>query len=127
MKFFVSGKVGFEAEVQHVMNELTKNGHSITFDWTSVKHLKPYEKNASLSEKTAIKECQGIKDADVLIVLMNEKGIGLFVEIGIALGAEIPIRVIKPEAMFSMFFFHPLVKVVQDLNEVLAEFPNQKN
>jgi len=122
MKFFVSGKVGAEENVRAVMKALQDAGHEITFDWTKIDHLRPYEKNSAASRSAAIKESHGVKDADVLIILAHDHGIGMYVELGIAIGCGIPIRVVTDVESRTMFFHHPLVKKVDSFKQILEEF-----
>lgn len=122
MKFFVSGKVGVENDARKIMRLLEEGGHQITFDWTSIKHLRPYDKNAHASREAALAEARGVKDADVLVIVAHEKGVGMFVELGIAIGAGIPVRVIAGGDSRTMFFHHPLVTRVRDVKDVLEEF-----
>jgi len=122
MKFFVSGKVGVENDAKKAMQALREAGHEITFDWTTIEDLKPYDLNSSASRGAAIKETRGILDADVVVIFAHEKGVGLYVELGIAIGAGIPVRVVTNEESRSMFFHHPLVKRVTGFEEVILEF-----
>lgn len=125
MKFFVSGKIGFEADVKQAIALLENAGHEITLDWTKIAHLKPYNQNPTLSREAAILESQAAKAADVFVMLAHEKGIGMFVELGIAIGADIPIRVVtNQESSRTMFFHHPLVKRVSSIKDVISEFTN---
>ena len=94
MRFFVSGKVGSHGITKSTMDTLKEMGHEITFDWTRIDHLRPYDKNAAKSRDAAISECCGVKNADVLIVIAHDRGVGMYVELGIAIGAGIPIRVV---------------------------------
>ena len=122
MKFFVSGKVGNENDAKKLMHLLREAGPEITFDWTTIPHLRPYDVNVRASRDAAILESRGVKDADVLIIIADERGVGMFVELGIAIGLGIPIRVITDQESRTMFFHHPLVKQINDINEVLREF-----
>jgi nucleoside 2-deoxyribosyltransferase len=123
MKFFVSGKVGNESDAQQLMSLLRQAGHEITFDWTTIAHLRPYDQNAKASREAALLETRGVKQADVLIIIANDMGIGMFVELGIAIGAGIPVRVVTTSKdSRTMFFHHPLVKQVTDINEIVREF-----
>lgn len=122
MKFFVSGKVGVEGDVREVMKALQNAGHEITFDWTTIDHLRPYDKNAQASQEAAIKESRGVESADVLILLAHERGVGMYVELGIAIGSGIPVRVVTNVESRTMFFHHPLVKKVDSLEQILKEF-----
>ena len=122
MKFFVSGKVGVEGDARSVMNALRAAGHEITFDWTTIDHLRPYDENAAASREAAVKESHGVKDADVLIVLPHDQGVGIYVELGIAIGSGVPVRVVTNVESRTMFFHHPLVKKVDSLEQILKEF-----
>jgi len=122
MKFFVSGKVGVEGDVRAAMKALKDAGHEITFDWTTIDRLRPYDKNAAASREAAIKESRGVEDADVLIIIAHDQGIGMYVELGIAIGSGIPIRVVTTAESRTMFFHHPLVKKVDSLDQILNEF-----
>ena len=122
MKFFVSGKVGVEGDVRAAMKVLRDAGHEITFDWTTIDHLRPYDENAAASREAAIKESRGVEDADVLIVLSHDRGVGMYVELGIAIGSGVPVRVVTNVESRTMFFHHPLVKKVDSIEQVLDEF-----
>lgn len=123
MKFFVSGKVGNDNIAKSLMKALKDAGHEITFDWTSIEHLRPYDKNAARSREAAISENCGVKNADVLVIIAHDKGVGMYVELGIAIGVGIPVRVVtKNEESRTMFFHHPLVRKVNSIDEVIEEF-----
>ena len=122
MKFFVSGKIGVEHNANAAMTALKNAGHEITFDWTSISHLRPYDLNSSASREAAIKESRGIKDADVLVVMAHDKGVGMYVELGIAIGCGVPVRVVTDADSRTMFFHHPLVKKVSSIEDVIREF-----
>ncbi len=122
MKFFVSGKVGDDDITKTVMEALKSAGHEITFDWTSIEHLRPYDKNAAASREAAISETCGVKNADVLVIIAHDKGVGMYVEFGIAIGSGIPVRVITKVESRTMFFHHPLVRKINSIEEVIEEF-----
>ena len=121
-EFFVSGKVGDDDATKFAMKALKDAGHEITFDWTSIKHLRPYDKNAAACCEAAISESCGVKNADVLVIIAHDKGVGMYVELGIAIGVGIPIRVVTKGESRTMFFHHPLVKKVTSIKEVIEEF-----
>ena len=122
MKFFVSGKVGVEGDVRTVMKLLQEAGHEITFDWTKIDHLRPYDVNIEACREVAVKESYGVKTADMLIILPHDRGVGMYVELGIAIGSGIPVRVVTDVESHTMFFHHPLVKKVDSVEQILKEF-----
>ena len=121
MKVFVSGKIGTEQHPERLMRQLEAAGHTITFDWTTIDHLRPYEKNGPASAKAATLELAGVAAADVLIVLSHERGAGMFVELGAALALGKPVVLVERPPSRTMFSFHPLVRRVSSVNEVLPE------
>jgi hypothetical protein len=121
MKIFVSGKVGQEIDSRTLMDLLRSRGHEVTFDWTTISHLRPYEDNRASAQEAAVLEIEGVKAADLLIVLAHEKGVGLYVELGAALALATPVIVRSLEPARSMFFFHPLVTIVRTDNDLLRE------
>lgn len=122
MKFYVSGKIGVEDGVREVMKALRDAGHEITFDWPNVPHLKPYDEKPATCQEAAILETNAVKEADVLILIPHDRGVGMYVEFGIAIGSEVPVRVITKYGSKTMFFYHPLVKKVNSVEEVIEEF-----
>lgn len=120
MKIFVSGKIGVHDTVQQAMRALEKRGHQITFDWTLIEHLRPYEENAATAARAATLEVAGVKRADLLVMFVHERGVGMFVEFGVALALDKPVVVIGLPPARTMFFFHPLVKRAHDFSEALS-------
>lgn len=122
MKIFVSGKIGEDVAIQAAgfMAELKRRGHTITFDWTTIEHLRPYEQNRDASAQAALLEVQGVAEADALVLLSHERGVGMFVELGVALALAKPVVVLARPPARTMFFFHPLVQVVETPEEVFA-------
>lgn len=102
------------------MRELEHLGYFVTFDWTQIPHLRPYEANADQSMEAAVLEIQGVAAADVLVLLSHERGVGMFVELGAALAlGKAVIAVSRPPAR-TMFLFHPNVTVVPDTRQAIA-------
>lgn len=122
MKFFVSGKLGFEENAREAMNALRDAGHQITFDWTDIEHLRPYDENILACRELSVRESNGVKQADLLVIIAHNEGVGMYIELGIAIGLGIPVRVVTSEESQSLFFHHPLVKKVSTIEEVIAEF-----
>ena len=122
MKFFVSGKAGVEESARELMKALQDAGHEITFDWTTIGHLRPYDDNAAACREAAIKESRGVKGADVLIILEHDSGVGMYAELGMAIASGVPVRIVTDVESRTMFCHHPLVKKVSDVEQILKEF-----
>lgn len=109
-------------KAKKLMEVIRSKGHSITCDWTVDLHLEK-----TMSEKTSVdrakSDTNGVKQADILIVVMQkkmkEKMTGAALEIGVAIGAEVPIAVVEMECDFEHFFsHHPDIHLFKNLEDV---------
>ncbi len=127
MKLFVAGKVGKEQETRKAMQIIRDSGNELTFDWTSIPHLSPYEDNEDMSRNAAILEARGVLECDALILLADEQGVGMYVELGMAIASGKPVFVIGGESAPTMFLYHPLVQRVKTVPEALSLLRTQKS
>ena len=121
MKVFVSGKLGEEAKVRRFNAQLLGRGHELSLDWTELPHLRPYARNRTLANEVATREAQSVASSDVLILLADRDGKGMYVELGIALGLGIPVIVLTDDDESTMFYQHSLVTVAATIEEVFDE------
>lgn len=105
--------------VEQLIRTLLDAGHTITFDWTVCPKVPSYEEDPELCRSISIDEVNAVKEADILILLDFHKGVGMYIEAGVALASDIPVYVVSPHSPRSMFFLHPLVTLVQSVEEVL--------
>lgn len=122
MKFYVSGKLGDSSITKSVIAVIREAGHEITLDWTTLGSLKPYDLNVEAASSAAIDEVNAVWDADALIMIPHSKGVGMFVELGVALGCGIPVYIItgtEEGRSRSIFLYHPLVKEIGSVEELL--------
>ncbi len=126
---FVFVATGFKqkADGKALMNELVEHGLTITCDWTSASGLEISE--MATRDVAGVKRAQGRRSPSappvvtirqVLVALMtldNYEYKGTFTEIGIALGADIPVVIISPftkstEAICArnIYFHHPSIE-----------------
>jgi nucleoside 2-deoxyribosyltransferase len=119
MRIFVAGKAGEEESARKVMQALIDAGHEITFDWTSIPHLKPYDQHHTESREAAILESRGLLEADAVVLLAHENGVGMYVELGMAIATKKPVYVIGSEQSRTMFLHHPVVQRTRDIRELL--------
>jgi hypothetical protein len=122
MKIYVAGKYQDKDKVRYIHQLLRGSGHEITCDWTN--EVK-YPNNAPPEDKKyyAIDDVRGVKDADLIIVLMTipYEYKGAWVEFGIALGTDTPIRVIGDCGDKCIFINHPLVTKYTDIQSAIGD------
>ncbi len=81
MKFYIASKLENYRQVQDLAKLLTSCGWEHTYDWTVHGSIK--ETDAETLKAVGQKELDGVKNADILIVL-TPQGRGTHVELGIA-------------------------------------------
>lgn len=126
MKFYISSRVKHKEEVQDISSLLEEKGHDNTFDWTEYSSLKPYGDNIDKSKEFSLKVEKAIKDCDLFILISDEAGTGMYTELGMAmqkaLKEKVPkIYIIGDYLSRSVFYFHPIINRVNNIEEVLDD------
>lgn len=81
MNFYVASNLGNYEQVQNLAKLLKKSGWEQTYDWTT--HASIKEIDAETLKSVALKEFDGVRNADIVIVL-TPQGRGTHVELGMA-------------------------------------------
>ena len=116
-RFYVSSRKDRGKHADALAHALIAQGWKRTFEWTDLGDASP-ESHAATAEA----ELQGVREADVLIVLLPG-GFGTHVEIGAALALEKKVVLHSPDQKTletpyrCVFHYHPSVKLV--VSEVL--------
>ncbi len=126
MKIYVSTRFQRKNEVRKIYKKLIDKGHEITANWTLHEPMTPYEKNQRISSDYAIEDVEGVRNCDVFILLSDEGGSGMFVELGIAILSNLLFRkpkiyVVGEHNKRILFFFHPAVNRRDKIEDVLKE------
>ena len=129
MKFYVAGKYQERDKVRVVFDELRKQGHEITLDWTN-HEIYP---NDAVDEKLgqfADDDVEGVRQADAFIgcLLNNHVYKGLWVEMGVALALEKPVYLVGSAGDSCIFSNHHLVKKFKSFADLYSFLnPNPSN
>jgi hypothetical protein len=123
MRIYIASSFLNKENVRIARDLCVSAGHTITFDWTSEDagertglELANYLSNA------ALKDYNGARTADVLIVLHDDRGRGMATEFGIALGLGIPVFIVgayDPTGHMRNIFYHLHVNHCASIVEVL--------
>lgn len=132
MKIYIATRFNRKKEVQQLAELLKDNGHQIIADWTKHPPIKPYQKNQSLSEKFSILAINGIKKSDIFILLSDQSGTGMYVELGAAItnylqSGKPKIFVVGDYNDRSMFFYHPSVNRLSSIQELIKKLEISPN
>ena len=115
---------GLENAPKHkeVLALLAARGWELTYDWTP--HGSVEAETLERKQEVACREVSGVQDADVLVVLMPG-GRGTHTEIGIALGACIPIVMFSEDTSLynghkrlCIFYVHPSITHVSAIEDI---------
>jgi len=123
-RFYLATQKDRAAQAAAIAEAMKAHGWEQTFAWTGQDEEGP-EKHA----RTAVAELNGVREADVLIVLLPG-GRGTHVEIGAALALGKPVILHSPDRKTldapypCPFYYHPFVKIfvseVLDVDVMLA-------
>lgn len=126
-RFYLSTRKDDSARANAVSEALKARGWERTFEWT------PQDGEGSDGHaKIAVKELEGVREADVLVVLLPG-GYGTHVEIRAALALGKAVIIHSPDRKTletpyrCVFHYHPLVKLLvseaMDIEAILACMP----
>jgi nucleoside 2-deoxyribosyltransferase len=111
-RFYLSTQKDRASQAEALLEALKAEGWERTFDWVGQGNIGP-DRYAD----TATAELQGVREADVVIVLLPG-GRGTHVEIGAALALGKPVILHSPDRETldtpypCVFHYHPLVKLL---------------
>jgi hypothetical protein len=128
MKFYVASSITNKERVRDMFQALERAGHSITVDWTETDTVPEDKRNNESDHIRAIskRDFDGILNADAFVLLSEPAdGRSMYVELGVAIARHATVG--KPEIFVlgaisdqSVFYFHPAVRRVQTVDEILA-------
>lgn len=121
MKFYIASRIKKANQVEKITQKLKSLGHSITFDWTKQPNLRPYDKNLKQSATISKQSLSAIKSCDFFVLLTDQAGTGMHTELGIALAENKKIFVVGKHLNTNIFFFHPNVKRLNSITDLLKE------
>ena len=126
MKIYLAARFGKKEEVRYLYRRFKELGYEIASDWTLHKPIKPYESNHETAREYSIEDINAVRNCDVFILMTDEAGTGMYVELGVAISSNIEqgkpkIYVIGEHTSRSMFYFHPSVNRRKTIDDVLEE------
>ncbi len=126
MKFYIASKLGNHIQVQSLAKLLKANGWEHTYDWTI--HGSNKETDIEILKSIARKEFDGVKNADIVIVL-TPQGRGTHAELGMAIALNKVVYICHSDDTYfkcddntSTFYWLPQVKhLVGTIEDVAIE------
>lgn len=100
MDVYVSGSIRNMERARNVMNAFRDAGHTITHDWTTWQGEK-------MHQPEALRQRQGVFDADVLVLLVHPRLKAGWMEFGAAVAHDLPC-VVVPDVLVSESMWYTL-------------------
>ncbi len=127
MKWYFASRVRHTESLIKLADVLESHGEVLAGKWIYGKSLKPYHENVAEVQKTGLENTQAILDSDVFVMISDPEGTDMFVELGIALGANtsgngVPrIYIIGEHSKRSLMQLHPAIIHCDTFNQVFEQ------
>lgn len=123
---YVASRFDIKNEVRKIYSELKKLGYQIHGDWTGHQPIKPYEKYPELSREYSVEDLDFARKSDLFILISDEEGTGMHTELGASIDHYLEFKkpiiyIIGKHLNTSMFFFHPVVRRRETIEQVVEE------
>lgn len=129
MNWYFASRTRHQKSIDKIIDFLKTQNQNIVFEWSKLGALSPFKENAKRSSAVAQEICQALKNVDVFVLISDEAGTDMFIELGIAIGKWLDDKQTKIYAVGkfndrSLMHFHPAVVQVANLTEVFqTEIP----
>jgi len=123
---YVASRYSLKETVAKIYKELENIGFRIPRDWTHHPPIKPYDQNAELAKQYSTMDLEAASNCDVFIIITDEAGTGMYVELGAAILSSIirgkpRIYAVGEHTSRIMFYYHPVVNKRSRIEEVYNE------
>jgi hypothetical protein len=125
MKWYFASRMRHKESIGKVESLLKAQNHEIGYEWSKLDSLKPYNENANKVSLLAKEISLSLSDVDIFVLIADEGGTDMFIELGIAIAkwvnsANIRIYAVGNFNDRSLMHFHPAIKRVNKLSEVFS-------
>ena len=100
MKFYIASKLANYEQVKRLSSLLKLSGWEHTYDWTIHSSIK--EIDIEMLKSVGQKECDGVKNADI-VILLTPQGRSTHVELGIAIALNKIIYICHTDEKYFQF------------------------
>ena len=120
MRIYIAGSWYEQDAYRKAKAEIEAAGHAVTHDWTTFEGgaLNDHP-DAGFFRRSAEHDFDGVRKAQVLVLLNDWKCGASYTELGIALGKFTPVFVVGREKRENIFFHLPQVRHVLSIAEML--------
>lgn len=120
MKFYFASRYRHKEKLLKISKLLEAKKHKVISSWLRVDSLRPYEEHQKESKAMAARIEKEIKNCEVFVLISDKAGTDMFVESGIAIALKKKIYVVGKWNKRSLMHFHPQIKHVDTIEEVIS-------
>lgn len=126
MKWYFASRTKHIEKLKIVTSFLKEKGEQVYSDWIYSGVLSPYDEHVDEVLKLNQDVLEAINTIDIFVLISDQEGTDMFIELGIALGrhknteAAPKMYVVGPYAKRSLMLRNPLIIHVADLQEVFT-------
>lgn len=125
MKWYFASRMRHKESIDKIVGFLESCNHSVVYNWSKLDSLEPYKENSNKSSLVAEEISDALKDVDIFVLIADESGTDMFIELGIVIGRWLDNKKIKIYAVGefnnrSLMHFHPAVKRLDRLSDVFS-------
>ena len=129
MKWYFASRMRHKEAIDNIVNFLKSQNHKVVYEWSKLDSMKPYPENSNQSSLVAKEISVALKDVDIFVLITDEAGTDMFIELGIVIGRWLDNNKTKIYSVGkfndrSLMHFHPAIKRVDKLRDVFSiEYP----
>ena len=125
MKWYFASRVRHKETINKIADFLKFQNQQVVSEWSKLGSLKPYNENSDKSTSFAKNVGNSLKDTDIFVLIVDEAGTDIFVELGIVIGRwlennKIRIYIVGKFNDRSLMHFHPAIKQIDKLSDVFS-------
>jgi hypothetical protein len=125
MNWYFASRMRHADVLSNIKSYLKEAGHYMVFDWTLQKSLKPYNIHINEAGTIAKDIITALAKVEVFVLLCDEAGTDMFVELGAALAyyennPKIRIYAVGKHNLRSLMHCHPAIKQVDTVQHVFV-------
>ena len=125
MKWYFASRTRHRESIDKIVNFLISHNHEVVYEWSKLGSLKPYNENSDKASLIAKEIGLSLKNVDIFVLITDEAGTDMFIELGIVIGRWINDQKIKIYAVGkfndrSLMHFHPAIKKVDTMSDVFS-------
>jgi len=129
MKYYLASRMKHREMVNKLILVLKQNGHTMSYEWSALGSLAPYREHAEESRNVSLEISKAILDTDIFILISDQGGTDMFVELGIMIAAchidsTKKIYIVGEYNQRSLMQLHPFVTHVDTVEQVLSLQPS---